>query len=101
MTPMPTPTTPTTPITPTTPMTMTRWIAVTVSLVIGCVGAFAGFNYFMDPYGLFREVRGRDIPVTVNERTTKYLLGYNYIPTNFDGVLVGSSISGNWNTAKV
>jgi len=78
-----------------------RWLVLTLALIIGCTSLFAGMNYILDPFCLFRCTSNRLIPVYTNERTTKYLFGFRYIPENFDGVLVGTSISGNWNTAKI
>jgi hypothetical protein len=82
-------------------MTTKRWLSLTLALIIGCTSLFAGLNYILDPFCLFRCNPNRLIPVYTNERTTKYLFGFNYIPSNFDGVLVGTSISGNWNTARI
>ncbi len=82
-------------------MKMKRWLATTIALIFGCASAFVGANYWLDPYCIFRCRPDRLIPVATNERTTKYLFGFNYIPRNFDGILIGSSISGNWNTARI
>jgi hypothetical protein len=82
-------------------MTMKRWLIITIALILGCTSAFVGINYWLDPYCIFRCRPDRLIPVVTNERTTKYLFGYSYIPRNFDGILIGSSVSGNWNTAKI
>jgi len=80
---------------------MKRWLVTTIALILGCTAAFVGINYWLDPYCIFRCRPDRLIPVATNERTTKYLLGFNYIPRNFDGVLIGTSISGNWDTSKI
>jgi hypothetical protein len=56
------------------------------------------FNFFMNEYGLFGDVRGKRIKIYGNERTSKYLLSFNYIPLNFDGLLIGSSVSDNFDT---
>jgi hypothetical protein len=82
-------------------MTTKRWLTLTLVLITGCTASFAALNFVLDPYCLFRCSPQRLIPVYMNERTTKYLFGFSYIPANFDGVLVGSSISGNWNTASI
>jgi hypothetical protein len=55
----------------------------------------------MDFYGLFRDSQGRKLRFYSNERTTKYLFGMRYIPDNFDGVLLGSSITDNWDTKAI
>ena len=55
----------------------------------------------MDFYGLFRCNGVKNLKVYANERTTKYLFSYNYIPNNFDGILIGTSISETLNTKKI
>jgi len=58
---------------------------------------FVAINIYMNDYGLFGDVRGKLIPVYTNERTSKYLFSYNYIPSNFEGLILGSSVSNNLN----
>jgi len=82
-------------------MKMKRWLIITIALTLGCTAAFVGLNYWLDPYCIFRCRPDRLIPVATNERTTKYLFGFRYIPQNFDGILIGTSVSGNWNTARI
>jgi hypothetical protein len=55
----------------------------------------------MNDYGLFGDVRGRLIPVYTNERTTKYLFSYNYIPSNFEGLVLGASVANNLDTKRI
>jgi hypothetical protein len=62
---------------------------------------FITFNVYMNDYGLLGDVRGRLIPVYTNERTTKYLFSYNYIPSNFEGLVLGASVANNLNTKDV
>jgi hypothetical protein len=49
----------------------------------------------MNEFGLFGDVKGKKIRLYGNEleRTSKYLLTYNYIPQNFDAILFGPSHS--------
>jgi len=61
----------------------------------------AALGYAMDCYGLFRDVHGRKIAFHSNDGTSKYLLSYRYIPANFDGLLVGSSISASWDVSRI
>lgn len=61
----------------------------------------AGLNYRLNLYGVFGNPAGKKLVVYDNERTTKYLFSYNYIPANFDAVLVGTSISDNWDTSHI
>ena len=59
-------------------------------------------NYRINIYGVFGNTAGKKLVVYDNERTTKYLFSYNYIPGNFDGLLVGTSISDeNWDTSHI
>jgi len=55
----------------------------------------------MNEYGLFGNARGKSIKIWHDERTSKYLLSYNYIPSNFEGILIGPSVSVNLNTKKI
>ena len=52
-------------------------------------------NVYIDIYGLFRKVKDRKIQVYHNEKETKYLLSYAYIPENFNAILIGPSLSDN------
>ena len=52
-----------------------------------------------DPFGLFRDPTGRRLPVYTSERFTKYLFSYRYIPSKFNGVLIGPSFSDHINPA--
>jgi len=62
------------------------------------VCAFLFLNYAIDLYGLF----GKDARVGYsNERLGKYLLSLRYVPEHFDALLVGSSITDDWDTAKI
>jgi hypothetical protein len=61
-----------------------------------------GVNYRINAFGVFGDVHGKAYRSYLNEdREAKYLFSLNYIPENFDGVLIGSSISGNWDTRKL
>jgi hypothetical protein len=59
------------------------------------VVAVVGINLAVDLYGLFRPLNDRLIPVYNNERVSKYLLSYRYIPGRFNTVLFGTSLSAN------
>lgn len=58
-------------------------------------GVLIGLNIYIDVYGLFRNASGRKIQVYHAERISKYLLTLNYIPENFNTVILGSSLSDN------
>jgi hypothetical protein len=65
--------------------------AIVLSAIIGAGGVL--FNVYLNEYGLFGDVSGKSIKIWHNERTSKYLLSFNYIPANFDGILMGPSVS--------
>jgi hypothetical protein len=60
-----------------------------------------GINVAFDIYGLFLPVKGKSLPVYNNERISKYLLSYRYIPENFNTVIIGTSLSANLDVASV
>lgn len=65
------------------------------------IGILVGINLYLDIYGLFRSVEGRNIPVYHTERISKYLLTYKYIPQNFNTVVLGTSLSDNLDFSAV
>jgi len=78
-----------------------RW----VKLFFGCVVFFTllvgGINYWIDYYGLFRDLPSKNLVFYGNERTSKYLYSYRYLPQRYDGLLIGSSFSNNWDTSLI
>ncbi len=62
---------------------------------------FVAVNYFVDLYGLFRPVKGRSISIYSDERTAKYLLAHRYVPENFDGYILGPSLSANLDPKQI
>ncbi len=83
-------------------MTSKRWITYSLLSVLALAGAGVAANYRLNAFGVFGDVRGKSYQSYLNEdREAKYLYSFNYIPSNFDGILVGSSISGNWDTRKI
>lgn len=58
-----------------------------------------GVNIWIDLYGLFW--RQSAISIYSDERTSKYLLAHNYIPTNFEAYLLGPSLSANINPKEI
>jgi hypothetical protein len=83
-------------------VTSKRWLTYSLLAVVAVAGTGAGLNYHINAFGVFGDVRGRTYRSYLNEdREAKYLFSFNYIPANFNGVLVGSSISGNWDTRKL
>jgi len=78
-----------------------RWLLTTMSLVIAAGAAIVGINVALDPYGLYRPTQGRRLVVYGDARIAKYLLSDRYVPENFDAVLIGSSVSANWDMTRV
>lgn len=73
-----------------------------IRLALVCLGLTALIvllNYSIDIFGLFRGKKDRLI--YVNERTSKYLFSYRYVPENFDGFIIGPSLSDNLNPEKL
>lgn len=50
-------------------------------------------NIYLNEFGLFGNVKNKRYRVFRDERTSKNLFSYNYIPQNFNGVLIGPSLS--------
>lgn len=73
-----------------------HWIKLTLLLTLLLAAGLAGTNAWIDIYGVFRDPAGRRLAAYGDARVAKYLLSTRYVGANFDGVLIGSSISGNW-----
>ena len=58
-------------------------------------------NYYLDFYGIYGDSKGRELRIYTNDRLSKYLLSLNYIPSNFDGLLIGASVTENYDLTKV
>lgn len=78
-----------------------KWCGYFAAIVLTSSGIIAATNYHIDFYGLFKDPSGKKLKLYSNERTTKYLYGYRYIPANFDGILFDPSISANWTTSSM
>jgi hypothetical protein len=82
-------------------MTTRRWIAQTLLLTALVGGGLVLVNVALDMYGIFRDARGRHLSLYDSERRGKYLLNERYVPQNFEAVLLGSSVTSNWNTGAM
>jgi hypothetical protein len=82
-------------------MKSNRWILLTAVLALAGAVANLVINTRVDIYGLFRDTHGRRLGVIDNERRTKFLFSERYVPENFDSVLIGSSVTNNWNTGTI
>lgn len=72
-----------------------RFIVLSLVVSLLFIAIVVGINMAIDLYGLFRPLEGRKIPVHNSERISKYLLAYRYIPSQFNTVLFGTSLSAN------
>ena len=82
-------------------MTARAWFAKTVGLTILLVIAIAAINADIDIYGIFRNPENRHLPGYGDDRVAKYLLSEKYVPTNFNGLVIGSSVSANWDISHI
>jgi len=85
-------------------MNSRRWLLMTLLSAAALVGANFLLSYALDVYGILRDPHGRKLatstfhlPMT-DDRIFKYMLNQRYVPSNFDGLLIGSSSSENWDT---
>lgn len=69
-------------------------IRVLVGLVLILI-VLVGINWFIDLYGVFRTTGGKSVSIYSDERTSKYLLAYRYVPENFSTYILGPSLSAN------
>ena len=74
-------------------MTSKRFVLLSLTLTALVVFMGVGFNIYMNEFGLYGEVKAGERRVWTYNRATKYLLSLNYIPKNFDAILIGSSSS--------
>lgn len=74
-------------------MTFKSYTKQFIIILITCILLTVSFNIYINEFGLFGNKKNRNIRVHTDEKTTKYLLSFNYIPNNFNGILVGPSLS--------
>jgi hypothetical protein len=82
-------------------MKPSRWLLTTILAFIVLVGGLVALNMSLDIYGLFRDTRGRHLIDYGDNRIAKYLLSERYVPQNFDAILIGPSVSANWDTHAI
>lgn len=82
-------------------MTFKKYFYGTIGVSLCIILSIIAFNIYMNEYGLFGNAKGKSIKIWHDERTSKYLLSYNYIPANFEGILIGPSVSANLNTKNI
>lgn len=82
-------------------MSARAWLIETICLTASLLIAVVLGNMSIDIYGIFRNAQGRYLLVYGDERVAKYLLSEKYVPDNFDALLIGSSVSANWNMGQI
>ena len=78
-----------------------KWLVLFSVILVSLTASLVTANYFIDQYGLFRDVEGKKLIPYDNFRLAKYLYSYNYIPVNYDGLLIGSSSTMNLDSSKI
>src|ERR1700759_2893468 len=79
-------------------MQPSRWLLTTFGCFLFLAGGAIALNISIDVYGLYRNTKGRHLVDYGDNRISKYLLSEHYVPENFDAILIGPSISANWDT---
>lgn len=74
-------------------MTSKRFVFLAFALTALMALLMVGFNMSMDEFALHGDATGKERRIWTYNRASKFLLSLNYIPTNFDGILIGSSSS--------
>lgn len=81
-------------------MTSKHFVACVAIVLALLVLPFIAFNFVDDDFGLFWS--GTPKRIWIQEKTSKYLMSYRYIPRNFDGLLIGPSYSdGSMDTRRL
>lgn len=74
-----------------------NWLLLAIGFTAAISSLVIAINLAFDPWGLYHAPRSRKLPVYGDGRVGKYLLNTRYVPANFNGILVGSSMTANWN----
>jgi hypothetical protein len=74
-------------------LTFEKFVKYGLVSITSFVIVVVSFNVYINEFGLFGNVKGKSIRIYTEERTTKYLLSFNWIPQNFNAVLFGPSYS--------
>ena len=78
-----------------------RWIAGTLGGVALLVSLNLLLSWRMDVFGVLRSSAGHALVTAPHERKAKYLLNGNYVPQNFDALVIGASASANWHVNQL
>ena len=77
------------------------WLKTTISITLIVTIGIAIADAYIDLFGVFRDPTGRELTVYGDDRVAKYLLSTRYVGANFDGVLIGSSMTANWTVGQM
>lgn len=76
-------------------MTAIRYCYLVIIITTVLILLMGAVNYYVNLYALFGDAGGKSVSIYSDERTSKYLLAHNYVPSNFEGYIVGPSLSAN------
>jgi hypothetical protein len=76
-----------------------KFLFVTIIGLVSLIALTLAVHVSVDIYGLFLPAKGRTIKVYHDERIAKYLLMHHYVPENYNGLLIGTSLSDNLNVS--
>ena len=76
------------------------WCYAFIITTVLLLSSIVASNYYLDFYGIYGDSKGRELRIYTNDRLSKYLLSLNYIPSNFDGLLIGSSATESYDLTK-
>jgi hypothetical protein len=77
------------------------WCYVFIITTVLLLASIVASNYYLDFYGIYGDSKGRELRIYTDNRLSKYLLSLNYIPSNFDGLLIGTSATESYDLTKV
>ncbi len=80
----------------TNPGANTRWFLVTLGLTVIFSLSFVLLNVRLDLFGLYGKDNAR---VHTLDRYSDHLLSYRYVPDHFDEILLGNSVTTDWDTS--
>lgn len=80
-------------------MTSKQFVFRSICIVVFFIFFFITTNLIVNDFGLWKN--RESIRIWTREKTSKYLLSHRYIPDNYDGLIIGSSVAANINPLKL
>ncbi|GAB2994563.1 hypothetical protein GCM10027284_11430 [Cyclobacterium sediminis] len=74
-----------------------KYLQVLLLCIAGAMLGFGLLNVFLDVFGLFGFKSKEQVRVYGEERFSKYLMTFEFVPQNFEGMILGPSLSANLN----